>query len=65
MEEAEAEAVPMSTTGSSSSMGAAFLVTKFAASALRTIHRNRNTRIRELVKLQKPPEPDFTAEDAD
>ncbi|XP_010483350.1 PREDICTED: probable cyclic nucleotide-gated ion channel 5 [Camelina sativa] len=58
--EAEAEAISRSTTGSSYSIGAAFLVSKFAANALRTIHRNRNTKIRDLVKLQKPPEPDFT-----
>lgn len=64
--EAEAEATPASTaSGSSYSIGAAFLATKFAANAMRTIHRNRNTKIRDLVKLQKPPEPDFTAEDAD
>uniref|UniRef100_A0A1J3CBE1 Putative cyclic nucleotide-gated ion channel 5 n=1 Tax=Noccaea caerulescens TaxID=107243 RepID=A0A1J3CBE1_NOCCA len=64
--EAEAEATPASAaSGSSYSIGAAFLATKFAANAMRTIHRNRNTKIRDLVKLQKPPEPDFTAEDAD
>ncbi|KAB5514499.1 hypothetical protein DKX38_028405 [Salix brachista] len=52
--------------GGSYSIGATFLATKFAANALRGIHRNRNARTaRELVKLQKPPEPDFTAEDAD
>lgn len=64
MEEAEAEAaaVSSSTAGPSYSIGAAFLATKFAANALRTIHRNRNTKIRDLVKLQKPPEPDFTAD---
>lgn len=60
--EAEAEALSSSTTGPSYSIGAAFLATKFAANALRTIHRNRNTKIRDLVKLQKPPEPDFTAD---
>lgn len=49
------------------SIGAAFLASKFAANALRGIHRNRNLKggARELVKLQKPPEPDFSAEDAD
>ncbi|KAL1217532.1 putative cyclic nucleotide-gated ion channel 5 [Cardamine amara subsp. amara] len=62
MEEAEAEAAASSTTGPSYSIGAAFLASKFAANALRTIHRNRNTKIRDLVKLQKPPEPDFTAD---
>ncbi|XP_052180982.1 probable cyclic nucleotide-gated ion channel 5 isoform X1 [Diospyros lotus] len=51
--------------GSSYSLGATFLASKFAANALRGVHRNRNLKsARELVKLQKPPEPDFTA-DAD
>ncbi|KAH1033225.1 hypothetical protein J1N35_045399 [Gossypium stocksii] len=52
--------------GGSYSIGATFLASKFAANALRGIHRNRNAKsAKELVKLQKPPEPDFTAEDAD
>ncbi|GER27773.1 cyclic nucleotide gated channel 5 [Striga asiatica] len=43
------------------SIGATFLVSRFAANALRGVHRNRNLKsTRELVKLQKPPEPDFT-----
>ncbi|KAL6984914.1 putative cyclic nucleotide-gated ion channel 5 [Sarracenia purpurea var. burkii] len=51
--------------GGSYSIGATFLASKFAANALRGVHRNRNLKTaRELVKLQKPPEPDFTA-DAD
>ncbi|XP_047948040.1 probable cyclic nucleotide-gated ion channel 5 [Salvia hispanica] len=55
-----------SNAGSGSySIGATFLATKFAANAMRGVHRNRNLKsARELVKLQKPPEPDFTA-DAD
>ncbi|CAK7338191.1 unnamed protein product [Dovyalis caffra] len=53
-------------SGGSYSIGATFLATRFAANALRGVHRNRNAKTaRELVKLQKPPEPDFTAEDAD
>ncbi|KAJ0089786.1 hypothetical protein Patl1_14591 [Pistacia atlantica] len=70
-EEAEAEAetsdgVQNNTSGGSYSIGATFLATRFAANALRGVHRNRNAKTaRELVKLQKPPEPDFTAEDAD
>ncbi|XVE97461.1 hypothetical protein REPUB_Repub03eG0021700 [Reevesia pubescens] len=52
--------------GGSYSLGATFLASKFAANALRGLHRNRNAKTaKELVKLQKPPEPDFTAEDAD
>ncbi|KAL7134513.1 hypothetical protein ABFS83_11G031400 [Erythranthe nasuta] len=66
-EEEEAEGLlagPADATGSYS-IGATFLVSRFAANALRGVHRNRNLKItRELVKLQKPPEPDFTA-DAD
>ncbi|KAJ4832607.1 putative cyclic nucleotide-gated ion channel 5 [Turnera subulata] len=54
------------TGGGSYSIGATFLATRFAANALRGVHRNRNAKTaRELVKLQKPPEPDFSAEDAD
>lgn len=53
-------------TGGSYSIGATFLASRFAANALRGVHRNRNAKsARDLVKLQKPPEPDFTAEDAD
>lgn len=52
--------------GPSYSIGATFLATRFAANALRGVHRNRIAKsARDLVKLQKPPEPDFTAEDAD
>ncbi|KAL6534878.1 putative cyclic nucleotide-gated ion channel 5 [Orobanche gracilis] len=49
--------------GGSYSIGATFLASKFAANALRGIQRNRNLKsTKELVKLQKPPEPDFTAD---
>ncbi|KAK9274939.1 hypothetical protein L1049_022195 [Liquidambar formosana] len=48
------------------SLGATFLASRFAANALRGVHRNRISKgARELVKLQKPPEPDFTADDAE
>ncbi|KAG4929771.1 hypothetical protein JHK85_047296 [Glycine max] len=51
--------------GSSYSFGAALLASKFAAHTLRGVHRNRLAKTaRELVKLQKPPEPDFSADDA-
>ncbi|XP_058206985.1 probable cyclic nucleotide-gated ion channel 5 isoform X2 [Rhododendron vialii] len=51
--------------GGSYSLGATFLASRFAANALRGVHRNRNLKsARDLVKLQKPPEPDFSA-DAD
>ncbi|KAK4265386.1 hypothetical protein QN277_026445 [Acacia crassicarpa] len=61
----ESEGSHSNASGGSYSIGATFLASRFAANALRGIHRNRNTRTaRELVKLQKPPEPDFSA-DAD
>lgn len=51
---------------SSTSLGAAIYASRFAANALRGVHRLRNTKsARELVKLQKPPEPDFTADDSE
>ncbi|GLT85354.1 hypothetical protein SLE2022_035450 [Rubroshorea leprosula] len=49
--------------GGSYSIRATFLASRFAANALRNVHRYRIAKsARELVKLQKPPEPDFTAE---
>ncbi|KAF7806532.1 putative cyclic nucleotide-gated ion channel 5 [Senna tora] len=64
-ESEEQEATRNSVVGGSYSLGATLLASRFAANALRGIHRNRNAKTaRELVKLQKPPEPDFTA-DAD
>ncbi|KAJ9162961.1 hypothetical protein P3X46_022689 [Hevea brasiliensis] len=65
-EEAEADEAQSNASGGSYSIGATFLATRFAANALRGVHRNRNAKTaRELVKLQKPPEPDFSVEDAD
>ncbi|CAN4094624.1 unnamed protein product [Withania somnifera] len=63
-EEAEALAGASSNSGVGSfSIGATFLASKFAANALRGVHRNRNLRTgRELMKLQKPPEPDFSVD---
>ncbi|PIA31949.1 hypothetical protein AQUCO_04700071v1 [Aquilegia coerulea] len=50
---------------SSSSLATTIYVSRFARNALRGVHRLRNTKsARELVKLQKPPEPDFNV-DAD
>ncbi|KAK3012134.1 hypothetical protein RJ639_011758 [Escallonia herrerae] len=67
-EEEEAEGLAGTSNnagGGSYSLGATFLASRFAANALRGVHRNRNLKTaRELMKLQKPPEPDFTA-DAD
>lgn len=65
-EEEEAQGAQANASGGTYSLGATFLASRFAANALRGVHRNRNAKTaRELVKLQKPPEPDFTAEDAD
>ncbi|KAK8515391.1 hypothetical protein V6N12_075434 [Hibiscus sabdariffa] len=65
-EEAEGSNGTRNNSGGSYSIRATFLASKFAANALRGIHRNRIAKsAKELVKLQKPPEPDFTAEDAD
>ena len=65
-EEEEAEGARASAGSGTYSLGATLLASRFAANALRGVHRNRNAKTaRELVKLQKPPEPDFTAEDAD
>lgn len=65
-EEAEALAAASGNSGGATySIRATFLASRFAANALRGVHRNRNLKsARELVKLQKPPEPDFSA-DAD
>ncbi|KVH93694.1 Cyclic nucleotide-binding domain-containing protein [Cynara cardunculus var. scolymus] len=64
-EEEEEEAA----LGGPRSLGATFLVSRFAANALRGVQRNRDRDRNlktggELVNLPKPPEPDFTA-DAD
>uniref|UniRef100_A0A2P2MAL1 Cyclic nucleotide-binding domain-containing protein n=1 Tax=Rhizophora mucronata TaxID=61149 RepID=A0A2P2MAL1_RHIMU len=65
-EEDKAEAEGAEEACSNVSLGATLLASRFAANALRGVHRNRNASpARELVKLHKPPEPDFTAEDAD
>ncbi|KAM7252663.1 hypothetical protein ACFE04_008172 [Oxalis oulophora] len=65
-DEEEAERARKIASGGSYSIGATFLASRFAANLLRRVHRNRIAKsARELVKLQKPPEPDFTAEDAD
>ncbi|KAI4344290.1 hypothetical protein L6164_011536 [Bauhinia variegata] len=65
-EQEESEGTHSNVGGGSYSLGATFLASRFAANALRGVHRNRNAKTaRELMKLQKPPEPDFTADDAD
>ncbi|GAU32032.1 hypothetical protein TSUD_147280, partial [Trifolium subterraneum] len=60
----DSEGTPSNVGGSSYSLGATLLASKFAANALRGVHRNRIVKSsRDLVKLQKPSEPDFTADD--
>nr|AHN53203.1 cyclic nucleotide-gated ion channel 5 [Cocos nucifera] len=48
-----------------SSLGATIYASRFATNALRGVHKLRSKSVRELVKLQKPPEPDFAADDAE
>ncbi|KAK3029376.1 hypothetical protein RJ639_037899, partial [Escallonia herrerae] len=49
--------------GTRPSFGAAMLASRFATNALRGVHRLRNSRrSRGLAKFQKPPEPDFAAD---
>ncbi|KAK6936712.1 Ion transport domain [Dillenia turbinata] len=55
-------------SGSSPSLGATIYASRFAANALRLLRRNatRKTRLHDRISpilLQKPAEPDFTAED--
>ncbi|KAL5730901.1 putative cyclic nucleotide-gated ion channel 5 [Ranunculus cassubicifolius] len=56
------EVLPRASGGSiSSSLATTLLVSRFARNALKGVHRLRDgVSARELVKLQKPPEPDFT-----
>lgn len=67
-EEEEEESASVIAGGSPYSIRATFLASKFAANALRNVHKNRTAKsalssTKELVKFQKPPEPDFSAED--
>lgn len=60
----EAEETDALMGGTSSSFGATMLASKFAANALRGVHRLRSTRSsRGLMNLPKPPEPDFGSAD--
>ncbi|KAL0010872.1 hypothetical protein SO802_005980 [Lithocarpus litseifolius] len=54
----------VSRSDSTSRLGATILASQFAAKALRG-HRLRNPSAGGLVKLQKPPEPDFTNYDSE
>ncbi|KAJ4902870.1 putative cyclic nucleotide-gated ion channel 6 [Raphanus sativus] len=68
-EEEEESAARLIAGGSPYSIRATFLASKFAANALRSVHKNRTKKLnlappstKELVKFQKPPEPDFSAD---
>lgn len=55
-------------SGSSPSLGATIYASRFAANALRALRRNTSKKARMVdrispILLQKPAEPDFTAED--
>ncbi|XP_044472348.1 probable cyclic nucleotide-gated ion channel 5 [Mangifera indica] len=64
VKEAETPDGVQKTSRGSYSIGAALLVSRFAANSLRVIRRNRIAKTpQELLKLQKPPEPDFTTEE--
>lgn len=65
MRRREDEAELNDQSGSSPSLVAAIYASKFAANALRGVHKFRNKSDRELVKLPKPPEPDFSVDEAD
>ncbi|KAG2308203.1 hypothetical protein Bca4012_082764 [Brassica carinata] len=67
--EEEESAARLIAGGSPYSIRATFLASKFAANALRSVHKNRTRKsnlappsTKELVKFQKPPEPDFSAD---
>ncbi|KAE9608314.1 hypothetical protein Lal_00025946 [Lupinus albus] len=65
-EPGESKGTHNNSSGGPYSIGATFLASRFAVNALRGVHRNRNAKTaKELAKLQKPHEPDFTAHDAD
>ncbi|XP_010251498.1 PREDICTED: probable cyclic nucleotide-gated ion channel 5 isoform X2 [Nelumbo nucifera] len=65
-EESDGAGSESATAVGSTSLGATIFASRFAANAMRGVHRLRNSKgTRELVKLQKPPEPDFSADDAD
>lgn len=49
--------------GAKPSIGATLLASRFAGKALRGVHRSRSLIKEDLVKLPKPPEPDFGADD--
>jgi cyclic nucleotide gated channel len=61
----EEEAANRQSSSSGPSLGATIYASRFAANALRGVHRLRNKAVPTIVRLPKPPEPDFGVEDAD
>ncbi|KAM0849218.1 hypothetical protein ACQ4PT_053868 [Festuca glaucescens] len=61
----EEEAANRQSSSSGPSLGATIYASRFAANALRGVHRLRNKTVPTIVRLPKPPEPDFGVEDAD
>ncbi|CAO2036724.1 unnamed protein product [Urochloa humidicola] len=47
------------------SLAATIYASRFAASAMRGVHRLRSKAVPAIVRLPKPPEPDFGVDDAD
>ncbi|WVZ87408.1 hypothetical protein U9M48_034046 [Paspalum notatum var. saurae] len=47
------------------SLGATIYASRFAANAMRGVHRLRSKAVPAIVRMPKPPEPDFGADDAD
>jgi cyclic nucleotide gated channel, plant len=47
------------------SLGATIYASRFAANAMRGVHRLRSKAVPTIVRLPKPPEPDFGVDDAD
>ncbi|KAK6162837.1 hypothetical protein DH2020_002678 [Rehmannia glutinosa] len=59
-EEEEADMQTGLISGNSSKIGATMLASKFAANALRGVHRSRSPKGSDMMmKIGKPPEPDF------
>ncbi|XP_073030259.1 putative cyclic nucleotide-gated ion channel 7 [Primulina eburnea] len=61
-EEEEAAAKIRLISRTTSGLGATMLASRFAANALRGVRRSRESKSSRMIKLQKPPEPDFAVE---
>ncbi|EHA8587759.1 putative cyclic nucleotide-gated ion channel 9 [Cocos nucifera] len=49
----------------SSSLGATIYASRFAANAIRGVHKLQSKSVREPAKLRKPPEPNFVSDDVE